>query len=333
MPKEEVATICFFKDFSTSVEKVSHDIKILATNGNVKANRCLLRMASPVVHRNLKHNEKADVLDLMDYSVETVKSLLKLIYVGKLSCQSNALKEEVLYVAKELEIEISVFLPDKLIKDPLVKNEKPGMPDKPTKDPLVKNEKPGIMDGGNGRFNCGLCSKTFASKHNGLKHYQEIHRANNEKTIECLAFGCTKKFAVQRYMKDHMRNMHDKDDKIKVPNLSPVPIQDNSKDRERHLMLEQYIGLNNDTGLEQCRFCSKSYKGAHRSSRLRQLFDHVERLHLKLRSYVCDYCSQTFNSKGQKASHISIKHSTEHNRRSAQLTSEENTQNNEISKF
>ena len=316
MPKEEVATICFIKDFSTSVEKVSHDIKILATNGDVKANRSLLRMASPVVHRNLKHNEKADVLDLMDYSVETVKSLLKLIYVGKLSCQSNALKEEVLDVAKELEIETSVFLPDK-----------------PTKDPLVKNEKPGIMDGGNGRFNCGLCSKTFASKHNGLKHYQEIHRANNEKTIECLAFGCTKKFAIQRYMKDHMRNMHDKDDKIKVPNLSPVPIQNNSKDRERHLMLEQYIGLNNDTGLEQCRVCSKSYKGAHRSSRLRQLFDHVERLHLKLRSYVCDYCSQTFNSKGQKASHISIKHSTEHNRRSAELTSEENTQNNEISKF
>ena len=316
MPKEEVATICFIKDFSTSVEKVSHDIKILATNGDVKANRSLLRMASPVVHRNLKHNEKADVLDLMDYSVETVKSLLKLIYVGKLSCQSNALKEEVLDVAKELEIETSVFLPDK-----------------PTKDPLVKNEKPGIMDGGNGRFNCGICSKTFASKHNGLKHYQEIHRANNEKTIECLAFGCTKKFAIQRYMKDHMRNMHDKDDKIKVPNLSPVPIQNNSKDRERHLMLEQYIGLNNDTGLEQCRVCSKSYKGAHRSSRLCQLFDHVERLHLKLRSYVCDYCSQTFNSKGQKASHIFIKHSTEHNRRSAELTSEENTQNNEISKF
>ena len=213
-----------------------------------------------------------------------------------MSCQSNALKEEVLDVSKELEIVTSVFLPDML-----------------TKDPLVKNEKPGIMDGGNGRFNCGICSKTFASKHNGLKHYQEIHRANNEKTIECLAFGCTKKFAVQRYMKDHMRNMHDKDDKIKVkvPNLSPVPIQNNSKDRERHLMLEQYIGLNNDTGLEQCRVCSKSYKGAHRSSRLRQLFDHVERLHLKLRSYVCDYCSQTFNSKGQKASHISIKHENE----------------------
>ena len=78
MPKEEVATICFFKDLSTSVEKVSHDIKILTTNGNIKANRCLLRMASPVVHRNLKHNEKADVLDLMDYSVETVTLLVTL---------------------------------------------------------------------------------------------------------------------------------------------------------------------------------------------------------------------------------------------------------------
>ena len=88
MPKKsEVATICFIKDISTSVEKVSHDIKILATNGKVKANRCLLQMASPIIRRNLEYNEKADVLDLQDYSVETVKSLLKLIYVGKLSCQ------------------------------------------------------------------------------------------------------------------------------------------------------------------------------------------------------------------------------------------------------
>ena len=77
-------------------------------------------------------------------------------------------------------------------------------------------------------------------------------------------------------------------------------------------MLEQFIEVNNDTGLEQCQICQKSYKGAHRSSRLRTLFDHIERVHLKLRSYVCDYCSHTFTSKGQKATHISLKHSEEH---------------------
>ena len=175
------------------------------------------------------------------------------------------------------------------------------------KDPLIKNEEPEITDCGNGKFICGLCSKTFSSKQSLRQHYQEIHVGNNEKTIECLASGCTKKFAVERYMKEHMKKVHDKP---KVPN--PVPLQENSKERERYLMLEQYIGVNNDTSLEQCNVCLKSYKGAHRSTRLRQLFDHIERSHLKLRSYACDYCSQTFNSKGQKASHISMKHSSEH---------------------
>ena len=290
MPKKsEVATICFIKDISTSVEKVSHDIKILTTNGKVKANRCLLQMASPIIRRNLEYNEKADVLDLQDYSVETVKSLLKLIYVGKLSCQSNALKEEVLDVANELEIKTSVSLPDK------------------PKKVKVKNEDSVITDCGDGKFICGLCLKTFASKTNGMKHYQEVHMA--KEPVECLYSGCNKKFAVQRYMKEHMKKVHVKTEFI--PNLAPIQLEENCEDKERFLMLEQYIGLNNDTGLEQCKVCSKSYKGASRSTRLRKLFDHVERLHLKLRSYACDYCSHTFNSKGQKASHVSLKHQSE----------------------
>ena len=290
MPKKsEVATICFIKDISTSVEKVSHDIKILATNGKVKANRCLLQMASPIIRRNLEYNQKADVLDLQDYSVETVKSLLKLIYVGKLSCQSNALKEEVLDVANELEIKTSVSIPDK------------------PKKVKVKNEDSVITDCGDGKFICGLCFKTFASKRIGMNHYQELHMG--KEPVECLYSGCNKKFAVQRYMKEHMKKVHVKTEFI--PNLAPIQLEENCEDKERFLMLEQYIGLNNDTGLEQCKVCSKSYKGGNRSTRstrLRKLFDHVERLHLKLRSYACEYCSHTFNSKGQKASHVSLKH-------------------------
>ena len=83
---------------------------------------------------------------------------------------------------------------------------------------------------------------------------------------------------------------------------------ENGKDQK----LLKLIEVNNDTNLEQCKICQKSYKGAHRSTRLRLLFDHIERSHLKLRSYVCDYCNHTFNSKTQKASHISMKHREEH---------------------
>ena len=75
--------------------------------------------------------------------------------------------------------------------------------------------------------------------------------------------------------------------------------------------ISDYIEVNNDK-IEQCKVCQKSYKGAYRSTRLRLLFDHIERSHLKLRSYVCDYCSHTFNSKTQKASHVSLKHREEH---------------------
>ena len=84
------------------------------------------------------------------------------------------------------------------------------------------------------------------------------------------------------------------------------------KDKDRHMMLQQYIDINVVTGLEHCKVCYKTYEGKHRSVRKRQLFDHIERVHLKLRSYVCDYCGHTFNSKAQKASHISLKHRLEH---------------------
>ena len=77
-------------------------------------------------------------------------------------------------------------------------------------------------------------------------------------------------------------------------------------------MLQKYIDVNLVTGLEHCKVCYKTYEGKHRSVRKRQLFDHIERVHLKLRSYVCDYCGHTFNSKAQKASHISLKHRLEH---------------------
>ena len=83
---------------------------------------------------------------------------------------------------------------------------------------------------------------------------------------------------------------------------------ENGKDQK----LLKLIEVNNDSSLEQCKICQKSYKGLHRSTRLRLLFDHIERSHLKLRSYVCDYCNHTFNSKTQKASHISMKHREEH---------------------
>ena len=81
---------------------------------------------------------------------------------------------------------------------------------------------------------------------------------------------------------------------------------------ERQALVEQYIENNSETGQEQCKVCQKSYKGAHRSTRVRQLHDHIERSHLKLKSHMCEYCGQGFNSRGQKACHISMKHNLEH---------------------
>ena len=109
-----------------------------------------------------------------------------------------------------------------------------------------------------------------------------------------------------------LETMTEKQRFIKIHNDSIQLLGGNSKDKDRHMMLGQYVEMNTETGLEQCKVCQKSYKGAHRSTRTRQLFDHIERKHLKLRSYVCEYCGHTFNSKTQKASHISLKHREEH---------------------
>ena len=191
MSTQKVGTICIVRDY-TSIEEESHVITILANDGEVLANRCFLRSSSSVIRRSLTHNEKGEVLDLQDYSIEVINLLLKLIYIGKLET-STKLMEEVIDLTKDLEINVTQSVPVQAPKAP---------------EALIKNEDPGVLVSKDGKYTCGLCFKNYATKSTAETHYQEIHMSSKEKTIECLLPDCNKKFALMRHMKLHMKRMH-----------------------------------------------------------------------------------------------------------------------------
>ena len=67
-----------------------------------------------------------------------------------------------------------------------------------------------------------------------------------------------------------------------------------------------------DTGVESCSICHISYQGKYPSVRQRSLMNHIERVHLKVQAYECQFCTKRFSSKAQRASHITLKHRKEH---------------------
>ena len=60
-----------------------------------------------------------------------------------------------------------------------------------------------------GRFGCGICFKSFGKQPDAKRHYQNLHMIDRAiKNIRCRAPGCDKKFAVEKYMKAHMKQTH-----------------------------------------------------------------------------------------------------------------------------
>ena len=193
---------------SSSLEHHPHYIKILASDGKlINANRCNLVCVSRVIYNQLTSDPWVDPsvhsLDWKNYSSEVIEALLNLVNAGESSFPNEDLKNQVVALAKELEINITESVPVNPPKAP---------------EALVKDENPGLFNSGDGRYTCGLCFKIFAKKQRGMVHYQDIHMTNKaEKTIACLSPGCDKKFAVMKYMKKHMYNMHGVSGKILKP--------------------------------------------------------------------------------------------------------------------
>ena len=92
--------------------------------------------------------------------------------------------------------------------------------------------------------------------------------------------------------------------KIELSELDKV-----SDPQDRKKRLFQYIITDSETGLEACSFCQKVYQGPQPSIRQRNLMDHIDRVHLKVRSYECQFCDKKYASKSQLCNHLKVKHS------------------------
>ena len=87
---------------------------------------------------------------------------------------------------------------------------------------------------------------------------------------------------------------------VKIELSEPDKVSD-PQDRKKRLF--QYIIRDNETGLEACSFCQKVYQGPQRN-----LMDHIDRVHLKVRSYECQFCDKKYASKSQLCTHLKLKH-------------------------
>ena len=87
--------------------------------------------------------------------------------------------------------------------------------------------------------------------------------------------------------------------------LEPTPT-------ERRERLLQYMDFDEVNGMESCKICGKRYVGSFKSVRQRNLMNHIERVHLKIQAYKCEFCPKRFNSKAHKSNHLTLKHREEH---------------------
>ena len=88
--------------------------------------------------------------------------------------------------------------------------------------------------------------------------------------------------------------------------LSEVGQVSDLQDRMKRLL--QYITTDSETGLEACSFCQKVYQGPQPSIRQRKLMDHIDSVHLKIRSYECQFCDKKYPAKSQLCTHLKKKH-------------------------
>ena len=91
--------------------------------------------------------------------------------------------------------------------------------------------------------------------------------------------------------------------------ISEVGKVSDLQDRMKRLL--QYITTDSESGLEACSFCLKVYQGPQPSIRQRKLMDHIDSVHLKIRSFKCQFCDKTYPSKSQLCTHLKLKHSEE----------------------
>ena len=186
-----------YKDLSQNIEFVTNDSRIMAK-------QALLQLASPVINEAILSDPDSTVFDLRHHSGKAVNGLLEMVYHGQLTDAYDDFKDEIMQLADELEINVLVQLILPSNEGPIIKDDAPKAPEEPE-----KNDDPGLFKMKDGNYGCGICFKSFGRQDNAIRHYQNMHMIDkNAKTISCRYPNCDKKFAIEIYMKKHMKARH-----------------------------------------------------------------------------------------------------------------------------
>ena len=182
---------------------VSDTVELLANDGKITANRAVLRLASPAMHKQLMENPEITIFDMKNHKKTTIDCLLHGIYNGKTTFNDEVEQEEVMSLVKELDITITQTLTTSIQTE--LTGEATKVPEEPEEQ--SKNVDPELTQLKDGKVSCDVCFKTFTLMGNAKAHYEQIHLAK-DKNVDCRFQGCLKKFTCLTYMKRHMLQRH-----------------------------------------------------------------------------------------------------------------------------
>jgi uncharacterized protein (UPF0212 family) len=152
---------------------------------------------------------------------------------------------------------------------------------------------------------CFLCEKELANKYILIRHLQIVHKKMDY--TECP--NCKEVLKSEASKMEHVALKHP------ISNLNPVKVkfsklgEESQQDRQKRL--SQHVTTDNETGLEACNFCQKVYQGNNQSTRLRKLMDHIDSVHLKNKSYECQFCERKYLYKSNLCTHLRKNHGVE----------------------
>lgn len=131
---------------------------------------------------------------------------------------------------------------------------------------------------------CVQCSRSFNCKGTLDQHYVAIHTKVKDQICEI----CGKRFSTQTAMKVHMKSHSNE-------RLYPCKLCSYAGRTASAL----YIHMStHSTSLCICQVCSKTFKSN------RNLYDHLRRVHSKIKRHQCNYCDKKFVDKYMLKVHL-----------------------------